>query len=208
VGEERIPTRTVFWAAGMRGESIVESLPARRTDDGRVLVERDLSIASHPEVFVVGDLAAVPHPRRDGYVPGVAPAANQEGRHAGRNIARLVRGEATVSFQYFDKGMLATIGRHKAVGAFRGITFRGYLAWWGWLLIHILYLAGFRNRLSVLFEWTYAYFTFERGSRLISAPRPSRSIPASGVPQPHDLHSDGAWEGNVLCERPAVTASV
>jgi NADH dehydrogenase len=171
VGDEQIPTRTVFWAAGMRGESLAESLPVARTRDGRVLVEPDLSITGHPEVFVVGDLAAVRHPTREGLVPGVAPAANQEGRLAARNIIRSLRGQSRRTFRYFDKGMLATIGRHKAVGAFRGITFRGYIAWWGWLLIHILYLAGFRNRVSVMLEWMYAYFTFERGSRLISAPR-------------------------------------
>jgi NADH:ubiquinone reductase (H+-translocating) len=171
VGDERIATRTVFWAAGMRGESVAEMLPVARTRDGRVLVEPDLSIATHPEVFVIGDLAAVGHPTREGFVPGVAPAANQEGRFAAKNIIRSLRGEPRLTFRYFDKGMLATIGRHKAVGAFRGITFRGYVAWWGWLLIHILYLAGFRNRLSVMLEWMYAYFTFERGSRLISGPR-------------------------------------
>ena len=175
VGEERIPTRTVFWAAGMRGESIADSLQVPHTSDGRVIVENDLSIEAHPEIFVVGDLAAVRHRERDGYIPAVAPAANQEGRHAGVNILRTLRGQPRLPFRYFDKGMLATIGRHKAVGAFRGITFRGYIAWWGWLLIHILYLAGFRNRMSVLFEWMYAYFTFERGSRLISAPRHASS---------------------------------
>jgi len=182
VGDEQIPTRTVFWAAGMRGESLAESLPVARTRDGRVRVEPDLSIAGHPEVFVIGDLAAVRHPTREGLVPGVAPAANQEGRLAARNIIRSLHGRSRRTFRYFDKGMLATIGRHKAVGAFRGITFRGYIAWWGWLLIHILYLAGFRNRVSVMLEWMYAYFTFERGSRLISAPRGSAKDDEATVP--------------------------
>ena len=188
VGSERIPTRTVFWAAGMRGESVSASLPVKLTADGRVVVEPDLSISGHPEVFVVGDLAAVRHPTRQGYVPGVAPAANQEGRFAAKNIIRSLRGEPRLAFRYFDKGMLATIGRHKAVGAFRGITFRGYIAWWGWLLIHILYLAGFRNRLRVLLEWMYAYFTFERGSRLISAPRRAPSHAAFDT-FPSDSHN-------------------
>ena len=178
VGAERIPTRSVFWAAGMRGEHIADAL-SPRTADGRVVVEPDLSLPGHPEVFIVGDLAAVPHPSRPGYVPAVAPAANQEGRCAGDNIVHTLEGTPRRPFRYFDKGMLATIGRHKAVGAFRGITFRGYVAWWAWLLIHILYLAGFRNRLSVLLEWMYAYFTFERGSRLISGTPETEPVPTS-----------------------------
>lgn len=170
VGDERIPARTVFWAAGTQGAAIVRTMPAPLTPDGRVKVAPDLTLPGHPEVFVVGDLAAVRHPKHEGFVPAVAPAANQEGRHAARMILRSIGGKARVPFRYFDKGMLATIGRHRAVGAFGKVRFKGYVAWWAWLLIHILYLAGFRNRLSVLVEWMYAYFTFERGSRLISVP--------------------------------------
>ena len=170
LGEERIPARSVFWAAGTRGAVIAETLGVPLNRSGQVLVEPDLSIPGHPEVFVIGDLAAVKRHDVDGWVPAVAPGANQEGRHAARMILRDLAQSSRLPFRYFDKGMLATIGRHRGVMAFRGITMKGYLAWWAWLLIHILYLAGFRNRMSVMFEWMYAYFTFERGSRLISVP--------------------------------------
>ena len=186
VGDERIPARTVFWAAGTQGAAIVRTMPAPLTADGRVRVAADLSVPGHPELFVVGDLAAVSHPKREGWVPAVAPAANQEGRHAARMIVRELAGKPRVPFRYFDKGMLATIGRHRAVGAFGKVRFKGYAAWWAWLLIHILYLAGFRNRASVLVEWMYAYFTFERGSRLISVPsgaaQPAGSSRSFGTP--------------------------
>lgn len=199
VGTERIRARTVFWAAGTRGAAVAHSIAAPLTRDGRVLVSPDLSVPGHPEIFVVGDLAAVPHPKRAGFVPAVAPAANQEGRHAARTIARSLADKPRVPFRYFDKGMLATIGRHRAVGAFGRIRFKGYLAWWAWLLIHILYLAGFRNRLSVLVEWMYAYFTFERGSRLISAPREPAASPARAtLPR--------AAPGPVATGEPAATA--
>lgn len=167
VGDERIPTRTVFWAAGNAASPIGRSLGAPVDKVGRVLVEPDLSVPGHPEVFVVGDLAVVKQP--DGtIVPGVAPAAMQEGRAAAKNILRSMRDEPRVPFRYFDKGNLATIGRHKAVADFGRLRVAGGLAWWLWLFVHILYLAGFRNRLSVLIAWAYAYFTYRRGSRLIT----------------------------------------
>jgi NADH dehydrogenase len=130
-------------------------------------VEPDLSIPGHPEVFVVGDLAAVK--QADGsLVPGVAPAAMQEGRTAAENIIRSIRGEEREAFRYHDKGNLATIGRHKAIADFGRFRLAGWIAWWFWLFVHIMYLAGFRNRLSVLLEWAYAYLTYQRGSRLIT----------------------------------------
>jgi NADH:ubiquinone reductase (H+-translocating) len=179
VGAERIPTRTVFWAAGNAASPIARSLGVPLDRAGRVLVERDLSIPGHPEVFIVGDLAAFP---QDGsLVPGVAPAANQEGREAARNIIRTLRGERRVEFRYRNKGNLATIGRHKAVADFGRFRVSGYLAWWLWLFVHILYLAGFRNRLSVLVEWGYAYFTYRRGSRLITEDECRRGTPAAAT---------------------------
>jgi len=102
-------------------------------------------------------------------VPGVAPAAIQEGTHAAKNIIRDVRGEPRLPFEYWNKGNLATIGRHKAIAAFPWFSVSGYFAWWFWLFLHILYLAGFRNRLFVAIEWGYAYFTFQRGARVITA---------------------------------------
>ena len=166
VGEERIATRTVFWAAGNEASRVGRSLGSRHDRAGRVEVEPDLSVPGHPEVFVVGDLAIV---KQDGkQVPGVAPAAMQMGSLAARNIRHDLRGEPRVSFRYRNKGDLATIGRHKAIADFGRFHVTGRLAWWFWLFVHIMYLVGFRNRLSVLLQWAYAYFTYQRGVRLIS----------------------------------------
>ncbi|MEP7226630.1 MAG: NAD(P)/FAD-dependent oxidoreductase [Gemmatimonadales bacterium] len=166
VGRECIQTRTVFWAAGNAASPLGRSLGVPLDSAGRVLVERDLSLPGHPEVFAVGDTAAF---TQDGLlVPGVAPAAMQAGRAAARNIMRTVRGEPRTEFRYRDMGTLATIGRHKAVAEFGRLRLSGYLAWWLWLFVHILYLAGFRNRLSVLMEWAYSYVTYRHGARLIT----------------------------------------
>ena len=167
MGTERIEARTIFWAAGNAASSLGASLGATRDRSGRVQVNDDLSVAGHPEVFVVGDLAIL---QSDGKpVPGVAPAAMQSGRTAARNILHTVRGEGRERFRYFNKGDLATIGRYRAVGVLAGKHLSGALAWWTWLLVHIMYLAGFRNRLSVLIEWGYSFFTYQRGARLITA---------------------------------------
>ena len=167
VGAERLATRTVFWAAGNTASPLGRTLGVPVDRAGRVLVRPDLSIPGHPEVFVVGDLAATTG--ADGaLVPGVAPAAMQAGRAAARNILKALRGEPSKPFRYRDKGNLATIGRHRAVADFGRFRVTGYAAWWLWLFVHILYLAGFRNRLSVLFEWGYAYLTYRRGARLIT----------------------------------------
>jgi NADH dehydrogenase len=167
MASERIEARTIFWAAGNAASSLGASLGATRDRTGRVQVNDDLSIAGHPEVFVVGDLAILESD--DKPVPGVAPAAMQSGRTAARNILHTVRGEGRERFRYFNKGDLATIGRYKAVGVLAGKHLSGALAWWTWLLVHIMYLAGFRNRLSVLIEWGYSFFTYQRGARLITA---------------------------------------
>jgi NADH dehydrogenase len=166
VSDERITTRTIFWAAGNEASPIGRSLGSRHDRAGRVEVQPDLSIAEHPEVFVIGDLAIV---RQDGkQVPAVAPAAIQMGAVAARNIRRDLRGEPRVSFRYRNKGDLATIGRYKAIADFGKFHVTGRLAWWFWLFVHIMYLVGFRNRLSVLLQWAYAYFTYQRGVRLIT----------------------------------------
>jgi len=168
IGDERIATGNVFWAAGNQASSLGAMLGGPVDRAGRVLVRDDLSVPGHPEVFVVGDLAAVK--RADGsLVPGVAPAAMQEGRRAGLNALRIVNGETTSPFHYYNKGDLATIGRNRAVAVFGKVEVSGYPAWLLWLFVHILYLVGFRNRLSVLVQWAYAYFTFQRGVRLITA---------------------------------------
>ena len=165
--DDVIRSHTVIWAAGNAASPLGKSLGAPLDRVGRVLVEPDLSMADHPEVFVVGDMAAVESTGKQ--VPGVAPAAMQMGAHAARAIRRDLEGRARTPFVYRNKGDLATIGRHRAIADFGRLQLTGFVAWVFWLFLHILYLAGFRNRLSVLVEWGYSYFTYERGARLITA---------------------------------------
>jgi NADH dehydrogenase len=178
-GAERIDARTVFWAAGNAAAPLGSFLGVPLDRAGRVAVSDDLSIAGHPEVFVAGDLALLHSRGRP--VPAVAPAAMQSGRAAARNVLHTIRREGREPFRYFNKGDLATIGRYRAVGVLAGRHLSGFIAWWTWLLVHIMYLAGFRNRLSVLVEWGYSFFTYERGARLITAPTPT---PQSRPPLP------------------------
>ncbi|MGA7616246.1 MAG: NAD(P)/FAD-dependent oxidoreductase, partial [Thermoanaerobaculia bacterium] len=142
------------------------SLGAPLDRAGRVEVNPDLSIPGSDVVFVAGDLAAL---RESGKaVPGVAPAAIQEGKHAAENIERMVRGKRTRPFHYFDKGSLATIGRAAAVADIGPLKLSGFIAWMAWLVIHIFFLIGFRNRFFVIVQWAWAYLTFQRGARLIT----------------------------------------
>ncbi len=164
LGVERILARTVLWAAGVRASPLGRSLRCELTRDGRVPVLPDLSVPGNPQVFVIGDLAAV---RDDGrFVPGMAPAAIQEGRHAARNVLQLIRGRPTLPFRYRDRGVLATIGRKAAVARIGRLRFSGFAAWLVWLLLHVSWLIGFRNRAVVLFEWAWAYFTYQRSARI------------------------------------------
>lgn len=134
---------------------------------GRVLVNPDLSLPGHPEVFVIGDLAALKD-ESGKWLPGVAPVAMQEGKATAHNIEGELRGEARKNFHYVNKGNLATIGRAAAVAEFGKIHISGFLAWLSWLFIHIFFLIGFRNRLTVLIQWAWSYLTYERGARLIT----------------------------------------
>jgi NADH dehydrogenase len=180
IGSERIAARTIFWAAGNAASPIGRTLGVPVDHAGRVIVEPDLSIPRHPEVFIAGDLALV---KRDGMppVPGVAPAANQEGRAAARNVMRLMRGQPTQPFRYRNKGDLAVIGRSRAIADLGKVRFTGRLAWLFWAFLHIMYLVGFRNRISVLVQWAYAYFTYQRGVRLITNPeRRGELLPSTG----------------------------
>jgi NADH dehydrogenase len=175
VGNEVIRARTVVWAAGNAASPLGKGLGVPVDRAGRVLVEPDLSVPGHPEVFVIGDMASASS--RGKAVPGVAPAAMQMGAHAASNVRRDLEQRPRLPFVYKNKGDLATIGRHRAIADFGRVQVTGSLAWWFWLFLHILYLAGFRNRLSVLIEWAYSYFTYERGARLItgvSEPVPDR----------------------------------
>ncbi|MEO8879639.1 MAG: NAD(P)/FAD-dependent oxidoreductase [Gemmatimonadaceae bacterium] len=167
VGEQRIPTRTVLWAAGNQASPLARALDAPLDRAGRVLVAPDLSVPGHPTIFVAGDLAAIN--QDDGKeVPAVAPAANQMGKLAAKNIKRLLAEQPTLNFKYRDKGNLATIGRYRAIAEIGPLKLRGQIAWWFWLLIHLMYLATFRNRVIVLIEWAYSYLTYQRGSRLLT----------------------------------------
>ena len=172
IGDEVIASHTIIWAAGNAASPLGASIGSARDGMGRVLVEPDLSIAGHPEVFVIGDMATLS--TRGKAVPGVAPAAMQMGAHAALNIRRSLEQRPREPFVYRNKGDLATIGRHRAIADFGRLQLTGGVAWLFWLFLHILYLAGFRNRLSVLLEWGYSYFTYERGARLITAPERER----------------------------------
>jgi len=161
----RIAARTILWAAGVAASPLGKQLGADLDRAGRVRVQPDLSLAAHPEVFVAGDLASI---EQDGKpVPGVAPAAKQMGTRVAKNILARIGGGKTTPFRYSDFGALATIGRHSAVAQLPKLGFSGLLAWWFWLVLHIYFLIGFRSRLIVLINWAWAYFTYDRGARII-----------------------------------------
>jgi len=167
IGSERVDAGTVLWAAGVAASSVVKTLGVPVDRAGRVVVEPDLSIPGHPEVFVVGDAAAFTH--QDGkLLPGVAQTAMQGASHAARNILRRLRGQPTTQFVYRDLGSMAIVGRRAAISDLGWIKLSGVMAWLSWLFLHIFMLVGFRNRVVVLFEWAVAYFTFQRGARLIT----------------------------------------
>lgn len=163
--DDRIASRTVLWAAGVRASHLGAMLGSQTDRQGRVVVGEDLTIPGHPEVFVAGDLAHVEHGGR--VLPGVATVALQQGRYIARVIRGDVIGRARSPFVYRDKGQMATIGRRRAVLESGSLRLTGFAAWMAWLLVHIYYLSGFRNRLIVLIQWAWSYFTFARGARLI-----------------------------------------
>lgn len=173
---DRIATRTVLWAAGVRANKLGRVLEARTgaplDKAGRVLVEPDLSVPGHPEIFVIGDLASFLH-QGGKPLPGVAPVAMQEGRYVARLIRGLAEGKtAREPFHYFNKGNLATIGRNKAVADFGFIHISGFFAWFTWVFVHLMYLVEFENRMLVFTEWVYNYITRNRGARLITGGKP------------------------------------
>ena len=167
VGDEFIPCRVKIWAAGNTASFVGKSLGVPVDRVGRVIVQDDLTIPGHPEVQVIGDLANFTG--KDGKsLPGVSPVAMQQGRHAARNILNMIEGRKPQRFWYFDKGSMATIGRNKAVADLRLLHLSGLPAWVAWLFVHTLFLVGFRNRVVVLFQWAWAYLTFNKGARLIT----------------------------------------
>jgi NADH dehydrogenase len=184
LSKEKIPATVILWGAGVSASPLGKMLGAPTDRAGRVSVEPDLSVKGHPEVFVIGDLAAVrmDHAEAMGpalavaggaaqpakMVPGVAPAAIQMGKFAARQIKRSIAGKPREAFHYLDKGTLATIGRSRAVGDFGRIHVSGYFAWLAWLFIHVFFLIGFRNRFMVMLEWSWAYLTYKSSARLIT----------------------------------------
>jgi NADH:ubiquinone reductase (H+-translocating) len=169
-GEERLETRTVLWAAGVAPSEfngVLERCAGAKLDrQGHVMVGPDLTIPSHPEIFVIGDLAYV---EQDGKpLPGVAPVAMQQGRYAAHAIIERLRGRPPEPFHYFNKGSLAVIGRAAGVADFGRLHFHGLPAWLLWLFVHLMYLAQFQNRLVVFIHWGFLYLTFDRGARLIT----------------------------------------
>ena len=169
---ERIIARTVLWAAGVRasrlGKKLAERTGAQLDKAGRLLVEPDLTLAGHPEIHVIGDLAVFTH-QNGKPLPGLAPVAMQEGRYVARSIVKRLGGEQVKPFRYFDKGTLATIGRHRAVAKFGKLHVWGFPAWFLWVFVHLMYIVEFENRLLVLIEWVYNYITRNRGARLITS---------------------------------------
>jgi NADH dehydrogenase len=167
LGEERMNASTVIWAAGVAASPVVTTLGAPLDRVGRVLVNPDLSIPDHREVFVVGDAAAFVH-QTGKPLPGVAQVAMQSAVQAAANIMRLIEGQPTRQFEYHDKGSMAIVGRGSAIADFGWTRFAGVVAWLSWLFIHIFMLIGFRNRLTVMVQWATAFITFQRSVRLIT----------------------------------------
>jgi NADH dehydrogenase len=164
---DRIGCAVVLWAAGVRANPIVGALGVAVDKMGRVQVEKDLSVPGHPNVFVVGDAARFDGP--DGEpLPGVSPVAMQEARAVAKSIRRAVAGDPSLPFEYFDKGSLATIGRRRAGATLGRVHLSGFLAWMTWLVVHIFYLIGFKNRIVVLIIWAWSYATYRRGARLVT----------------------------------------
>ncbi len=169
----RLESANIIWAAGVAAHPLSRTLGVSLDRAGRVLVNPDLSVPQHPEVFAIGDLALV-RDQHSQVVPGVSPAAMQMARHVARIVENELRsGRATASsarpaFHYWNKGTMATIGRSAAVAQVGKLEFNGWLAWAAWLLVHLVFLVGFRNKAAVMLQWTYSYFTYQRGSRIVT----------------------------------------
>lgn len=179
--QTRLPAAVILWAAGVAASPLGKKLGAPVDRAGRVLVNPDLSLPGHPEVFVIGDLASLKD-KNGNPLPGLAPVAMQQGKATAENIARELQGNPRQDFHYLDKGSLATIGRAAAVAQFGKVHISGFLAWLSWLFVHVFFLIGFRNRIIVLIQWAWAYFTYERGARLITG--------STQLPSWNDLQSE------------------
>jgi NADH:ubiquinone reductase (H+-translocating) len=180
VGEEWIPASVILWATGVAASPLGKALGVPTDRAGRVLVEPDLSLPGHPNVFVLGDMASLKDTTGT-VVPGLGAAATQEGKDTAANIARDLRGEKRVPFRYKDKGSMATIGRNRAVAQIGKLQFTGLIAWLLWAFVHVFLLIGFKNRLMTMREWMWAYFTRERSARLITDLGEEATAPARPV---------------------------
>jgi NADH dehydrogenase len=193
-----IPTRTLVWGAGVRANPLADVLGLEQTRGGRIVVGEDLSVPGRPEVFVVGDIAGAGD-GKGGLLPQVAQPAIQEARHTAQNIERTLKGEPRTGFAYKDKGIMATIGRNAAVTELpSGARFKGVLAWYMWLALHLAYIIGFRSRVAVLVNWIWSYLTYDRHARIIVAVEqqrrpalaPSAAKPAMAAPAPAEAATD------------------
>ncbi len=196
---EPLAAENIVWGAGVRATSLAASLGVPFDKSGRVIVEPDLSLPGFPDVYAIGDMACFLG--EDGKpLPGVSPVAMQQARCVAESIVRKMRGKTALKFHYIDKGTMATIGRSRAIAMAKGLRLSGFLAWMAWLLVHIWYLIGFRNRFVVLFNWAWSYFTYRRGARLIThvpkleeiearAPAQSTMTPPRREPSRPEMHS-------------------
>jgi NADH dehydrogenase len=185
LGDETIRSATVIWGAGVRATSLTAKLGVPLDRAGRVILEPDLTLPNHHNAFAIGDMTCFLH--QDGKpLPGVSPVAIQMGERVAKNIKRDLEGQAYEKFSYYDKGSMATIGRSAAIAQKGDLHLSGFVAWLAWLLVHIFFLIGFRNRFAVLFNWAWSYFTYQRGARLITGRRLTllpHKLPASVSPQ-------------------------
>jgi NADH dehydrogenase len=211
---KRIPAATVLWAAGVRASELGQSLAVPLDAGGRVVVDESLNVPGYDEVFCVGDMAACTDARGK-TVPGVAPAAMQQGRFVARQIERHLCGRNSEKFVYVDKGSLATIGRSRAVAEFSRLKVSGFAAWFLWLAIHLCFLVGFRNRYIVLVQWMWHYFTSRGGAHLITGAteetfrwpdqprRMGRASLDASEPKPPTSSGSGTTEASGLHRRSA-----
>jgi NADH dehydrogenase len=170
LGDHIIQAATVIWGAGVQATAFAAKLGVPHDRAGRVILEPDLTLPAHKNVFALGDMTSFTH--QDGKpLPGVSPVAMQMGRTAANNILHALKGEPYEQFKYVDKGSMATIGRHAAIADLGKLHLSGLLAWLAWLFVHLIFLIGFRNRVAALFNWAWSYFTYQRGSRLITGRR-------------------------------------
>ncbi|RYZ73729.1 MAG: NAD(P)/FAD-dependent oxidoreductase, partial [Proteobacteria bacterium] len=167
IGNEFVAASTIVWAAGVAPSSMNKNLGVPLDPGGRVIVEELMNIPGYPEIFVIGDQAHFKGV--DGKpLPGLAPVATQQGRHLAKNIKAMVAGKTPKPFRYIDKGFMATIGRNKAIAEVGKLKLKGFIAWMAWLLVHVYFLIGFKNRVAVLLQWIWSYFTHNKGARLIT----------------------------------------